>query len=52
VAAVLDAARTIGIAVTTRGAGTSCAGNAVGSGVILDLSRHLDKIISIYQGKM
>jgi FAD/FMN-containing dehydrogenase/Fe-S oxidoreductase len=47
VAAVLDAARTVGIAVTTRGAGTSCAGNAVGSGVILDLSRHLDKIISI-----
>ena len=47
VAAVLDATRAIGVGVTTRGAGTSCAGNAVGSGVILDLSRHLNKIISI-----
>ena len=29
---VLDAARTAGLPVTTRGAGTSCAGNAVGPG--------------------
>jgi FAD/FMN-containing dehydrogenase len=35
VAAVLDAARAVGMPVTTRGAGTSCAGNAVGTGLIL-----------------
>ena len=46
-AAVLDAARAVGIPVTTRGAGTSCAGNAVGSGVILDTSRHLNTILDI-----
>ena len=46
-AAVLDAARAVGIPVTTRGAGTSCAGNAVGSGLILDTSRHLNTILDI-----
>ena len=45
--AVLDAARAAGTPVTTRGAGTSCAGNAVGPGLIVDTSRHLTKIISI-----
>jgi FAD/FMN-containing dehydrogenase/Fe-S oxidoreductase len=43
-AEVLGAARTAGMPVTTRGAGTSCAGNAVGSGLILDTSRHLNNI--------
>ena len=33
--------------VTTRGAGTSCAGNAVGTGLILDTSRHLNNIVEI-----
>ena len=47
VAAVLDAARTVGMPVTTRGAGTSCAGNAVGPGLILDTSRHLNSILEI-----
>jgi FAD/FMN-containing dehydrogenase/Fe-S oxidoreductase len=46
-AAVLDAARTVGMPVTTRGAGTSCAGNAVGPGLILDTSRHLKSILEI-----
>ena len=45
--AVLDAARAVGMPVTTRGAGTSCAGNAVGPGLIVDTSRHLNKIIDI-----
>jgi FAD/FMN-containing dehydrogenase len=45
--AVLDAARTVGMPVTTRGAGTSCAGNAVGPGLILDTSRHLNRIVEI-----
>ena len=47
VAAVLEAARAAGVSVTSRGAGTSCAGNAVGAGIVLDLSRHLDKIVRI-----
>jgi FAD/FMN-containing dehydrogenase/Fe-S oxidoreductase len=46
-AAVLDAARAVGMPVTTRGAGTSCAGNAVGAGLILDTSRHLNTILDI-----
>src|SRR5215213_7947265 len=45
--AVLDAARAVGMPVTTRGAGTSCAGNAVGPGLILDTSRHLNTILQI-----
>jgi FAD/FMN-containing dehydrogenase/Fe-S oxidoreductase len=47
VAAVLDAARAVGMPVTTRGAGTSCAGNAVGPGLILDTSRYLNTIVEI-----
>jgi FAD/FMN-containing dehydrogenase/Fe-S oxidoreductase len=47
VAAVLDAARVAGMPVTTRGAGTSCAGNAVGPGLILDTSRYLNGIVEI-----
>ena len=41
---VLDAARSTGTAVTTRGAGTSCAGNAVGPGLVVDVARHLTRI--------
>jgi FAD/FMN-containing dehydrogenase/Fe-S oxidoreductase len=46
-ATVLDAARAVGMPVTTRGAGTSCAGNAVGPGLILDTSRYLNTIREI-----
>jgi FAD/FMN-containing dehydrogenase/Fe-S oxidoreductase len=35
------------VPVTTRGAGTSCCGNAIGSGLILDLSRHLTSIVGV-----
>ena len=44
---VLDAARTAGLPVTTRGAGTSCAGNAVGPGLVVDVARHLKTILAI-----
>lgn len=37
----------LGIPVTARGGGTSMAGNAVGSGVVLDFSRHMNSIIAI-----
>ncbi len=45
--AVLDAARAAGVPLTTRGAGTSCAGNAVGPGVVVDVARHLTTIHAI-----
>src|SRR4051795_6552116 len=45
--AVLDAARTVRMPVTTRGAGTSCAGNAVGPGLVVDTARYLTAITSI-----
>lgn len=44
---LLDHARAAGIPVTMRGAGTSCAGNAVGPGIVLDTSRHLTAIAAI-----
>ncbi len=45
--ATLDVCRTLGIPLTMRGAGTSLAGNAVGPGVVLDVSRHLNRVIDI-----
>ena len=47
VLAALEAARTAGAPITTRGGGTSVAGNAVGPGVVLDLSRHVNRILAI-----
>jgi len=49
-AAALDVARRAGVPVTSRGAGTSIAGNAVGSGVVLDFSRHLNRVLSVDPG--
>ena len=46
-ATIVDAALASGLPVTMRGAGTSCAGNAVGAGVVVDLSRHLRTIHAI-----
>lgn len=50
VVSVLEACRSLGVPLTARGAGTSIAGNAVGSGVVLDFSRHLDRIHDIDPG--
>jgi len=44
VLATLEIAREAGSPITSRGGGTSCAGNAVGPGVVIDFSRHLDAI--------
>lgn len=41
-AAVVTLAAEAGVPVTMRGAGTSIAGNAIGRGVVIDASRHLD----------
>ena len=47
VEALLAGARLVGLPVTARGAGTSCAGNAVGAGLIIDMRRHLTSIHEI-----
>ncbi|MET0425768.1 MAG: FAD-binding and (Fe-S)-binding domain-containing protein [Actinoplanes sp.] len=47
VAAALSVARATGVPLTSRGAGTSVAGNAVGRGIVLDFSRHLNRVLAI-----
>ncbi|NQX12242.1 FAD-binding oxidoreductase [Microbacteriaceae bacterium VKM Ac-2855] len=47
VLAVLAHARAHGSSVTARGGGTSVAGNAIGPGIVLDFSRHLNRILAI-----
>ena len=44
---VLRLAREEGISITARGAGSAVAGQSVGSGIILDFSRHMDGILEI-----
>ena len=46
-AAALAVARQLGVPVTCRGAGTSIAGNAVGTGLVLDFSRHLNRVLAV-----
>lgn len=45
--AAFDLARAHGIPLTARGGGTSCASNAIGPGLVLDFSRHMNRVISI-----
>ena len=45
--AAFDLARAHGVPLTARGGGTSCASNAIGPGLILDFSRHMNRVISI-----
>ncbi|MFG1605048.1 FAD-binding and (Fe-S)-binding domain-containing protein [Actinoplanes sp. NPDC049265] len=47
VAAALAVARATGVPLTSRGAGTSVAGNAVGRGIVLDFSRHLNRVLEV-----
>ena len=44
---LVDFARQHGLGIIPRTAGTSLAGQVVGSGMVLDLGRHLNRIISI-----
>ncbi|MCB0949883.1 MAG: FAD-binding protein [Mycobacterium sp.] len=50
IAAIVGMARSLGVPITARGAGTSIAGNAVGPGIVLDFSRHLHRIGEIDGG--
>ena len=45
--AAAEVSRRTGTPLTTRGAGTSIAGNAVGAGIVLDTSRHLGQILGL-----
>ncbi|TFF23211.1 FAD-binding oxidoreductase [Jiella endophytica] len=47
VAAALDAAREEGIALTMRGGGTSQCGQTVNSGLIVDTSKHMNRLIEL-----
>ena len=47
VAAVVSTAAEFGVPVLPRGAGTSLAGQTVGHAIVMDLSRHMSKIIEI-----
>ena len=47
ITAALEVARATGVPVTARGAGTSCAGNAIGPGIVLDTSRHLGRVLEV-----
>jgi FAD/FMN-containing dehydrogenase/Fe-S oxidoreductase len=45
--AALAVARERGVPIVARGAGTSIAGNSIGTGLVLDTSRHLNKVLSV-----
>ncbi|WP_248962006.1 FAD-binding and (Fe-S)-binding domain-containing protein [Sphaerisporangium perillae] len=47
VAAAVTAAAEHGVPVVSRGAGTSLAGQTVGPGLVLDMSRHMNRIIEL-----
>ncbi|MER5297860.1 FAD-binding and (Fe-S)-binding domain-containing protein [Streptomyces lasiicapitis] len=47
VAATLAACRDHGVPVVARGAGTSIAGQATGTGVVLDFTRHMDRVLDL-----
>jgi len=45
--ATVAVARDSGVPLTIRGAGTSIAGNAVGEGIVVDTTKHLNRVISV-----
>ncbi|MGW0417898.1 FAD-binding and (Fe-S)-binding domain-containing protein [Streptomyces sp. NPDC003015] len=50
VAAVLEVCRTHGVPVVPRGGGTSIAGQATGTGVVLDFTRHMNRVLALDPG--
>ncbi|MGH3249511.1 MAG: FAD-binding oxidoreductase, partial [Trebonia sp.] len=46
-AAALDVCRALGVPLVGRGAGTSIAGNALSTGLVLDTSRYLNRVLSV-----
>ncbi|MFC7980459.1 FAD-binding and (Fe-S)-binding domain-containing protein [Streptomyces sp. NPDC057336] len=47
VAAVLEVCRSHGTPVVARGGGTSIAGQATGTGVVLDFTRHMNRLVAL-----
>nr|WP_231750474.1 MULTISPECIES: FAD-binding and (Fe-S)-binding domain-containing protein [unclassified Dietzia] len=47
VAAALAVCHRLGVPATVRGGGTSMAGNAIGTGLVLDLSRHMNRVLAV-----
>ncbi len=47
IAAALEVCRREGVELTSRGGGTSVAGNAVGAGLVLDFSRHMNRVLAV-----
>ena len=45
--AAVGVAAELGVPITSRGAGTSIAGNACGEGLVVDFSRHLTKVLDV-----
>jgi len=45
--AALAVSRELGVPLAGRGAGTSIAGNALSTGLVLDTSRHLNRVLSV-----
>ncbi|MEU2268734.1 FAD-binding and (Fe-S)-binding domain-containing protein [Streptomyces olindensis] len=50
VAAVLEVCRRQGVPVVPRGGGTSIAGQATGTGVVLDFTRHMNRLLALDPG--
>ncbi len=47
IVAALTVCRELGVPLVGRGAGTSIAGNALSTGLVLDTSRHLNRVLSV-----
>nr|WP_256251897.1 FAD-binding and (Fe-S)-binding domain-containing protein [Streptomyces sp. yr375] len=47
VSAVLEVCRAHGVPVVARGGGTSIAGQATGTGVVLDFTRHMNRLVTL-----
>src|SRR5829696_1270335 len=47
IAATVRVANRLGIVVSPRGAGTSLAGQTIGAGIVLDCSKHLNRILEL-----
>ncbi len=45
--ATMSLARETGVPITARGAGTSCAGNSIGPGIVIDTSRYLGRVLEV-----
>lgn len=45
VVSILEVARSHAVPITSRGGGTSIAGNSIGEGIVIDFSRHMNAIL-------